>query len=616
MKEAMFIKFIYYGTTTCPDSMVYDPDCRDRHSGMVREPVRICPTICAPDLGSNQFEPDIINSVKSSVGVSGSRLHIKKQKSMKTSSIIAPGQKCQSLDTRNSITFRESFRNFFGANLDEIELDASEVVKHLQELKLQGVMSVPDATEEMLLKKMKTNCYSIFPVEYDVPLFESYYLPKGNIMLDKKSYAVVTDSSTDITSSNSSKTINLETDGSKEDEKYYHFYLNGLIEGCIPAKRVSLEQLRQKKLELQSRREEHKSLKAKAKNLCQKLKFPPLIQEFVHVPIKHFDKAPTFEEFVKIIAEDNKIDPRYSKSKQITEKMVKKYNLRSPIFKTKRKKNEQLKIVDLPIIKEPNEADTLHKTNRNIKAATQRQPGNVILKSSLTNDARLQRNRERFANGVVGVTDCKPFRKQILREGTQFRQQRRGTIADPMNTLMEYRATIVRTTSTVSSVSDEEQEVLVVVPVTGSPANAVKELIRQPKEEKNDKSPSLKKYITADVEDAASWLQDDYSDNMDEVVSPEKRIADDFGDMTEEYDTEDEVKRTTEEEADIGAKSKCFDIDRLNKNYSIEKLRKRRGPTRKKPVFYAILKKFFQKQKIVNMFATNSGKLVYIDSFP
>lgn len=502
----------------------------------------------------------------------------------------------------------------------------------------------------MFLKKLKKNRYIISTVEYGVPLYESEYdsdmqkkhtppgfmstynMPAGESLFIlplscKMSAAVYT------------KDTNGESCLTKSIGDNDAFYINSDAIGNKDKFKTSMELLRRRRLEAEKLRAEQRKVKEVNKLQREKRELPPLIDDPIHVPIPLMKTVPTFEEMAHIIAEDNKIDPRYNKAKA----MGKRYAFR----KKNKKKVPKKKVTGLSGI-------------ISVSPNTTASHEGFITSNSMDN---IITNKYKFADGVYGVTDCQPFKQKILEDGTLFRQKRRGTIADPLQTLKEFNNVMGIRRDYLAAKPVHAPCVLLVSPsgetecIRKSPMVELQrpQFVELPNIGNERRSSEISntgtQRLKSDVSNTSNTSnqrhfshmsttgnQRRYSEvsNMSHLrrnskmssTANQRRYSDVSNTggskitsslrreistglaQSTVYDSNSDTEDDPREERDtVGV----FDTKKLNKQWSFQKLRTKRNVQKKKPEFYSILKRFFKVQLAADNFASgipSQGKFI------
>ena len=278
-------------------------------------------------------------------------------------------------------------------------------------------------------------------------------------------------------------------------------------------------------------------------------------------------KVPSFEEFLNILDVDERFDPRYKRSKQISKKIAKRYNLTKDALNKRNLEmidmNSDVKkrfniLQKLPIFARKMNPSSPDEASSN-KSGTGLRSTSATPSQSKKNLAKISEHlyTERFAAEVGGVTDSKECENHVLRQ-------------TPKKT----------TTGKRKKKKPKHPDV-----VLTSPSGNLSYIVGKPK-------PNFLKSKVQLRGRSSVGKKDSVAERRRLSISATKypsSISTESSSSSEESDFEDTV----------------FDSTKLNRKYSLEKV-KGKNYRRKKPAFYEILKKYYRTQRVLDLFTGKS----------
>ncbi|VDI37904.1 Hypothetical predicted protein [Mytilus galloprovincialis] len=364
------------------------------------------------------------------------------------------------------------------------------------------------------------------------------------------------------------------------------FYLGENITKALTEDLNVEDKLRSKLKDKQKMREEKKAIEVDWKKHHQGLPKYKEIDFSLYANTKRVlripPRVPTFEEFLHILEEEEKYDPRFRRAKQMSKKVAKRYNIQREALKSKR-------------------------SNQTLAEETNPEDDNKLPPIGIKQgQLKYRQNTIGFAEEVGGVTDSKACERWVIdqqqglrkrspsRRFTAFSDEderersvsfeyestlydfdllRRGSSVEsdiPLVFLTSASGTLTELlheeeAETVENITPQKNETKTTISTLSSPLIVKNKLMTKKKsikETKSKKPSPLKKTLPKKLE----------------VPSPET-------------------------ETDEEPEKEFFDTKKLNLKYSFERLRGKQIK-KKEPSFIEVLKKYYKIQKVVNKFTS------------
>ena len=196
-----------------------------------------------------------------------------------------------------------------------------------------------------------------------------------------------------------------------EDDPYYgeELYLSDSVQNVKKPEKAE-KILQRKKLELQQRRQQKKQFEEEQAKRLEKIMMRQKPNSFTdiepqtqtHYSLNMPEKCPTFEEFLKILKEDEYVDPRFRNKEQRKSKRIrKKYNLGKDAFRSKQ-------VISSVTV----EASPSRSSRRGSMGPGSR---GLVTLPTLHEKFPGSFDRMRFAEEVHGVTDSEPCKEHCLK---------------------------------------------------------------------------------------------------------------------------------------------------------------------------------------------------------
>lgn len=344
----------------------------------------------------------------------------------------------------------------------------------------------------------------------------------------------------------------------------------------------SLQKLRRRKQERIKERELKKQIvKTERRALSCSVQLSQLSLDVGEVPpifnMKILQKAPSFMEFLHLLWEEEKYDPRFRRANQKSKNIAKRYKLEQSIF-VGNALSEQKEGLDRS---KKTRRPKLPKIASNIKDS--QKPSVTMVQTHTKNVIEKPFDRHKMAAEVAGVTDSPACGHHVLLWGCP--QCKKKIKSSRENLIFEIPKFIL------TSPSGEVNTLMAPKPCTPPPTRS-----------SNKSNPCFEPKISSKVP------------SKNQMDSKEK-IARRRSSVVKKLESSDSVPRRLamsirnskyyEESSSSSSESEdensIFDTRRLNKRYSFEKIRGK-DYHKKKSVFYDVLKKFCRIQKAKDCF--------------
>ncbi|XP_060082237.1 uncharacterized protein LOC132561567 [Ylistrum balloti] len=293
------------------------------------------------------------------------------------------------------------------------------------------------------------------------------------------------------------------------------------------------------------------------------------------IQYRFLDCVPDFEDFLLILEEDSKFDPRFKRAKQISRKIAKRYNIaRENISGLASVEVDQKKTNTVSRLPPISEKGTQMKKNfrtgdNKFRSSTKTPTGSrrisAVARSSVTSVHGSEKvDNEKTAHEVGVVTASKSCEKHVL-EHYGRRSSHRASLCKvlPVKDAKKKK----KTPDTAPSI------------YLTSPAGA-NYLLYQPASKKSD----AKRKGTLHTDNTSGPIAE-----VEFEQDPSEKTKDNV------YSSEDDQDDTTDFQ-------NLFDSRKLNTKYSFERLRGK-NYHKKKPAFFGVLKKYYKMQKVADAFS-------------
>lgn len=297
----------------------------------------------------------------------------------------------------------------------------------------------------------------------------------------------------------------------------------------------------------------------------------------ITVHYRFLDTVPDFEEFLHILEEDQKFDPRFKRAKQISRKIAKRYNIAKENILgaptghevVDRKKSHSTRLA--PGTEKSTDTKKSFRMCDNKQRASSKTPtGSRRLSSYSRNSAGIVEEKtdiEKTAQEVGGVTDSKSCERHVLEFG-----RRRSTGKMSVSKGVDFRKKKKKTPDAVPTI------------YLTSPGGANFLLLQ----------PSISKVEAKRRQSTGPIAEVEFEQEPPEHAIPE------FDDNKDNADSSDEDR---EDQSDF---QNLFDSRKLNTKYSFERLRGK-NYHKKKPAFFGVLRKYYRLQKVADAFADSGA---------
>lgn len=364
------------------------------------------------------------------------------------------------------------------------------------------------------------------------------------------------------------------------------FYLGENITKTLTDDINVQEKLRTKLKDKQKMREEKKAIEVDWQKHHQGLPKYKEIDFSLYTNMPKFQRipqrVPTFEEFLHILEEEEKYDPRFRRAKQMSKKVAKRYNIEREALKSKKS--------DIPLAEETSPEDDTKLPPIGIKQG----------------QLKYRQNTIGFAEEVGGVTDSKACERWVIDQQQTFRKSapsRRFTaISDEdereRSVSFEYGSTLYDFDLLTRKSSVESDIPLVLLT---SASGTLTELLHEEERENVDS-------ITPQITETKTTISTLSSPLIvkNKLMSKKKSIKETKSKkpplLKKPLPKQLEVK-SPENETDEEQEKELFDSKKLNLKYSFERLRGKQIK-KKQPSFIEVLKKYYKIQKVVNKFTS------------
>ena len=375
----------------------------------------------------------------------------------------------------------------------------------------------------------------------------------------------------------------------KADSGFYgeELYLSNNMFKLPPITMSAEKLLKKKQAEYRHRRDEKRKEKDMRANWKGPFTLPPApriekvvtpsLAELRHETIALPDKVPTFEEFLKLLKDDEYYDPRYkNKVRMKTKKIAQRYYIANGLHRT----SVIFSFTNIPEAirlgkKESGllaEGRKSHNSTTRVSAlSTEEQPRHShselpsVSEGRTTDCGNLPTTRSRGSVEVLGITDSKPCKDHFYKEATDFKHSKKSRRKHRGNDLVGGLSLIDESSSSSrNSVDPNKLGRLPRVRVT------TQEPTPSPKGRRTTSSgrrsgPRFPKYAFLDS------------------------------------DSEESESSVEQEESEIESPT-MFNVDKLNIRYSIERIKKRKkAKPKKKPAFMDVLSKYYKMQNMITL---------------
>lgn len=307
------------------------------------------------------------------------------------------------------------------------------------------------------------------------------------------------------------------------------------------------------------------------------------------VQYRFLDFVPDFEDFLLILEEDSKFDPRFKRAKQISRKIARRYNIAKEnisgiagVESDKKTQNTSSKLP--PISEKGTHRKKSFRSSDNKSRLSSRTPTgarriSAFGKNSMTTMYISEKvDNEKTAHEVGVVTASKSCEKHVLEHGGR-RSSHRGSLCK--NIVLKDG----KKKKTSPAPSQEIPSIYLTSPVGAS------YMLYQPVAPKVDTKRRTTIHVTntSGVIAEEEFEQDRPSTKAVDLEPSEKCISsDDDQDDTPDFEN-------------------LFDSRKLNTKYSFERLRGKNFH-KKKPAFFGVLKKYYKLQKAADAFSGHKSK--------
>jgi len=368
-------------------------------------------------------------------------------------------------------------------------------------------------------------------------------------------------------------------------------YLSANVEGNEIKNEAILSKLQRKKQEKIKGREDYTKFIEDWHSRKLSSNFTSVPTDFddpsdIHVQYRFLDSVPTFEEFLLILDEDQKYDPRFKRQKQISRKIAQRYNIAKdriqggpsePEPKTEKKSRIVAKLP--PITEKTKKVSKVNPTARD--QIKEPKPKLQVIRSAnldIPTTVEEYTDTNRMAKEVGGVTVSQPCEKHVLDHAGKRRYSRRDSRR-------------ISTSKNVTSMDKKSNKIYTPSIYLNSPTGANFVLHHAPPP---SPPPSLSK---DDVpKSRSSSMKTHRSSERRTTLRP--RQSEDKSYISKEMEYQE---MSSESEEACSDSADVFDARKLNTKYSFERLRGK-NYHKKKPAFYDVLKKYYKAQKIVDAF--------------
>lgn len=321
-------------------------------------------------------------------------------------------------------------------------------------------------------------------------------------------------------------------------------------------------------------------------------------------------EVPSFERLLTILDSEDRCDPRFRRSKQMTKKVANRYNLTKEALHQRtlettelntnlKKRMEVLKKIQGGSGKR-DIRDTKSKSHMLQNAA----PAAVVPpkhgKAIITNIINLDDVVSPMAARVRGITDSKICENHVLdslgkKKGAKARKKSKmKSVSISPSSPTTFPPPSPKTTPDIVLTSPSGKSIVIQTEKSEPAVSTAKATI--PKEQKSvaSKKSIRKKESKAKAKKSVSKAKS-VSSKAGSKSKGRASVAPSY--------TETE----TSEEEDDASTSSIFDTKKLNFRYSFEKLKGSKNPKKKRPAFYDILKKYYRVQKTLDALTKPKG---------
>ena len=208
---------------------------------------------------------------------------------------------------------------------------------------------------------------------------------------------------------------------SAEEDQYYgeELYLSDQTLQDMKKPQKAEKMLQKKKMELQQRRKEQRQLAEvmaeKKHEIEEKLKLnsvPDFQEKELHYFLKWPEKVPSFEEFIRLMTEEEYVDPRYrNKEKRRTKRVAKRFNLEKEALRSK----ITISTVEVCSSSSQRLTSTSSKHDGGYRRGSMMGPGSRgTVRLPPLHELNVE-NKDTFAEQVHGVTDSEPCKEHCLK---------------------------------------------------------------------------------------------------------------------------------------------------------------------------------------------------------
>lgn len=401
------------------------------------------------------------------------------------------------------------------------------------------------------------------------------------------------------------------------------FYLGDKIESELSSEVSVSVKLKKRLQEKYKAREERKREEIEWK---QHNKGIPIYKEIdfkafeMSKKVKHTPgRTPTFEEFLQLLEDEEKYDPRFRRAKQITKKIVKRYNIQGATFRSK----DQLTAM-VPDGTVKNGSPPLPPID--IKG-TRRENHNGKPEYSTRNTMELARE-------VGGVTDSHACEKWIIDQYGRKRPRPPGLsvgfsrtmssddVEEERSVSAEYRTAVREcfgrdSSGRDTSSTEPEHPIFLLTTPSGiiteieiGEGNSGKTTPKLINETKTSLPPVAPIVVSREDEMKADFKKSSKTKSAKSRKSSllKSKKSSPKSKKNNRITLLEEEEKSSESDLDqnIEDETKIFDTKKLNTKYSFERLKGKR--VKKKPSFYETLKKYYKIQRVVNKFAGGSAR--------
>ena len=318
-----------------------------------------------------------------------------------------------------------------------------------------------------------------------------------------------------------------------------------------------------------------------------------------HLQYKFIDKVPTFEEFIALLEEEQKYDPRFKRARQITRKLAKRYNM------TK----DNIIGRNNSMVPQQSFAASHHKGGS--------RQSSLVIKLPPIGDASQKKPKKSIDMGRG--PNAKLFCTSPSKRGTPLEKIISATNLDGIPVPPAKPKTPVQIAKEVGAVTDSEpceKHVLDHMSKQNKDATSARKKSMTPtgpkKKKTRVKTPAIVPMILLSTPNGVSYVIHEaptQHNNMRRKSSVGGRRssrsvgsahsgASSRGILDESPPQEQE---SSEEDEEINPIGNMFDSSKLNMRYSFERLRGK-NYHKKKPAFFSVLKKFYRAQKAIDAF--------------